>query len=117
MPCAESVAEDAGVGASAKHSGAEPEIREAVAVGFGNALNQSVKPEASEVITHAALCQGFFRLPQQLGQMRAQLAVGKARRQQIEHQHGVPECLHVGIGNVQRRYALSLHHPRPLELL
>src|SRR6266478_6573905 len=49
--------------------------------------------------------------------MHAELAIGKTGGQQIEHQHGIPERLHRGIGEAQCRYPLALHGPGTLELL
>ena len=40
---------------------------------FREALDQSVEPEASELIAHATLREVLLRLAQQLGQMRAEL--------------------------------------------
>lgn len=47
--------EDPGAGARAEHSGAEAEVSEPIAMSFRDALDQSVEPEASEVIAHATL--------------------------------------------------------------
>jgi hypothetical protein len=50
-----------------------------------------------EVVALATLRKVLHRLAQQLRQVRAELAVGKTGGQQIEHQNGIPECLHGGI--------------------
>ena len=60
---------------------------------FREVLDQSVEPEASELIAHATLREVLLRLAQQLGQMRAELTVGKTGEQQIvQRKSGAAKC-------------------------
>src|SRR5215208_3340283 len=72
---------DTGPGTSAEQGGSEAEIGETITVRLWNAFDHSMQTQASQVIAHSALRKFFDRQAQQLGEVRAQLAVGETRGQ------------------------------------
>lgn len=78
-------------------------------MGLGNPLNQSMKPQASQLIAHAALSELFGGLAQQGGEVVSRIAVREAGRQQVDQQQCVPDRLYHWIGEAESRNPLVVH--------
>ena len=74
----ETGAQDARVGSRAKHSGTKSELRDAVAMGVRDALDDPVQAKSAELVGHLAACKLVHRSTQQRGEMLAEISVGEA---------------------------------------
>lgn len=105
------------VDARAKYGDAESKVGEAVTVSLGNAFNQAVQAESTQLISHSTLGELVLRLAAQGGQIDSQVSVGESGRQQMEKQQRVPDCLYHWIGEAKSRSPLPIHHVGLIELL
>jgi len=69
-----------GVGPCAKDRDAESKVSEVVAVCLGDAFDQAVQAEASQLIGHATLSELVLWLPAQGCQIPSQVSVGESSR-------------------------------------
>ena len=76
--------QDARVGASKEPCGAQAEWSEAISVAFGNAFDHAMETQATELVSHPALRKLMWLVAEQRGQILAQVAIGKACREQLE---------------------------------
>ena len=83
--------------AGKEESGTQAKVRQPVTMRVGDALDDAMQSQSSEVIRH---CTGLYLIrshSEQRCEMLAQAAVGEPHRQGIEQQHGMAERVHVPI--------------------
>jgi hypothetical protein len=97
----EARAQQAIVGSAEEESDAPAEIGDVISVGVRSALDHAVEAQAAQLIGDGAGAEGVGRTAPQLDQVLAQIGAAKAVGEQAERQEGVPEVMHLGIGEAQ----------------
>ena len=104
----ETGADQAGRGASEEERGSEAELRDLIAVGVGDAFDQTVEPEATQVVAHLALAELLGFDGQERGEVLAQGSVGEASGEQAEEHEGREECEDSRVAEAKPGRALPL---------
>ncbi len=102
--------QDAGIDAREEQGGAQPLVGDAITLGVGDALNQSVQAQAAQVVGHPAGGEVAGVEAQKRREMCAHVFVGEAVRQETVQDQDAQERLHAWVGEGQRGDTLVADH-------
>jgi hypothetical protein len=90
------------VSAGKEKNRTKAEISQPVSMGVGNALDDPVKTQPSEMVGHRSWLYLIRSESEQWREPLPQTSVGEADRQRVENQNGVAERLHVSVAEPER---------------
>src|SRR6266481_333572 len=111
----EAWAQEAVVEASEEQGGAEAEVGDAIAEAVGQALDQAVQAQSSQLISDGALRDRVRIAARQSRKMMAQVGRAEAFRELPEQDDGVPQGVDACIGKAQTRGTLAAGRHRAVD--
>jgi len=96
---------------------AQAEVGQSVTLCAGDALDDLMQSQASQVVGHLPGGESAGRLAEEGGGAVAQMAVREPSRELWKRQQGVVQGLDLGIGEAERRSPLRGHLPEAMHLL
>jgi hypothetical protein len=110
-------ADHSGIQAGEEESHAPTEVGDLVTMRVGNALDQAMQAQPSQVVSHLAWGQLIWGEAQERRQQRPQVVIGEPLRQKSKGNESIEQGLDAWVSEAQGRHPLSRKRLRLVHLL